>query len=89
MDDKGNILVVDHKNHCIQKFDPSSGNSLKTVGNDQEINSLKLTLPVSIGIHPHTKMIYVTTENKNQSIQILHPDLTYYKGFGNEGSDNG
>ncbi len=82
VDSEGDILVVDHKNHRIQKFDRSSRKALLTVGIGQDINSPELTSPVGIGIHPHTKMIYITTENKNNSIQILHPNLTYYKGFG-------
>jgi DNA-binding beta-propeller fold protein YncE len=82
VDSEGYILVVDHKNHRIQKFDRSSRKVLLTVGIGQDIKSPELTSPVGIGIHPHTKMIYITTENKNNSIQILHPNLTYYKGFG-------
>ena len=84
VDDDGNILVADQNNYRIQKFN-SRG---EHIGNHNIIHSLKLGLPVGIGIHPHTKMIYVT-DTKHHCVQILHPNLTYSGSFDSLRKGNG
>ena len=76
INDDGNMLVVDGKNHRLQVF-TSDKRPNTTVGrhgdNDQEFN-----FPVGIEIHPQTKRVYVA-EGKNHRVQILTPELTFYK----------
>ena len=79
VDDEGNILVADGKNHRIQKFTPE-GKYITEVGK-HGTESLEFNFPVGIGIHPLTKMIYVT-ENRNHRIQILYPNLTHFASIG-------
>ena len=79
VDDEDNILVVDGKNHRIQKFTPK-GKYIREVGK-HGTEPLEFNFPVGIGIHPLTKMIYVT-ENRNHRIQILYPNLTHFASIG-------
>ena len=79
VDEEDNILVADGKNHRIQKFTPE-GDYMTEVGK-QGTESLEFNFPVGIGIHPLTKMIYVT-ENRNHRIQILYPNLTHFASIG-------
>ena len=74
VDSRGDILVADGKNHRIQKF-TSNGVFIQSVGTHGR-GKLEFDFPVGIGVHPHTKLIYVT-ENKNNRIQVLNPDLTF------------
>lgn len=78
VDSEGNILVADGKNHRIQKF-TSDGKYITAVGK-HGIKQMEFDFPVGIGVHPNTKMIYVT-ENKNNRIQILNPDLTFHSNL--------
>ena len=87
VDDDGNILVADQKNGRIQKFN-SQGEYITKVNGNHETHSKELGLPVGIGIHPHTKMIYVT-DIKHHRIQILHPNLNYSGSFGSYGKGDG
>ena len=87
VDDDGNILVADQKNNRIQKFN-SRGEYMTKVNGNHEIHSLELGLPVGIGIHPLTKMIYVT-DTKHHRVQILHLNLNYSGSFGSYGKGNG
>ena len=84
VDDEDNILVADGKNHRIQKFTPE-GDYMTEVGK-HGTESLEFNFPVGIGIHPLTKMIYVT-ENRNHRIQILYPNLTHFASIGGSGHD--
>ena len=76
VDDDGNILVADKKNDRIQKFN-HKGVYITTVGK-KSTKPGEFHFPVGIGIHPKTKKIFVT-EEKNHRIQILNPDLTFYR----------
>ena len=87
VDDDGNILVTDQKNGRIQKFN-SRGEYITKVNGNSDTHSLELGQPVGIGIHPHTKMIYVT-DIKHHRVQILDPDLKYSDSFGSKGKGNG
>jgi tripartite motif-containing protein 2/3/tripartite motif-containing protein 71 len=87
VDDDGNILVADQKNGRIQKFN-SRGEYITKVNGNHNTHSLELGQPVGIGIHPHTKMIYVT-DIKYHRVQILDPDLNYSSSFGSKGEGNG
>ena len=81
VDDDGNVLVADTKNHRIQKFefkpDPTNGTLpfITEVGR-QTTPPLDFDLPVGIAIHPHTKMVYITENKKTNFIRILYPNLT-------------
>ena len=86
VDGDDNILVADYSNHRIQKFS-SDGKFIAAVGK-QGNKSLEFYGPVGIGIHPHTRKVYVI-EFSNHRIQILNPDLTFSSSFGSHGSDNG
>ena len=86
VDDDGNVLVADGKNHRIQKF-TSEGKFITAAGR-LGTNPLEFDFPVGIGIHPHTKKMYIM-ENKNHRIQILNPDLSFHKMFGSHGKGEG
>ena len=75
VDIDGNILVTDMKNNRIQKFS-SGGKFICEVGKHGK-GDLEFDFPVGIGIHPINSMIYIM-ENKNNRIQILKPDLTFF-----------
>ena len=79
VDDKDNIYVVDKLNYRIQKFSPS-GKHLASVGKKGD-GELEFDWPKSISIHPRTKNVYVTEAN-NYRVQILKPDLTFFRMFG-------
>ena len=83
MDDDGNILVVDAGNKRIQKFTPR-GEFMALSQSNVHFNHP----PLGIKIHPNSKKIYVSDFN-NHCIQILNPDLTFYRKFGEHGTNNG
>ena len=86
MDGDGNILVTDCTTHCIYKFS-SEHKLLKTVGSRGN-KSLQFDGPLSVAVSPITKKIAIP-EWDNHRVQILNPDLTFYRSFGSKGSDNG
>jgi tripartite motif-containing protein 2/3/tripartite motif-containing protein 71 len=86
VDIDGNILVVDNNNCCIQKFS-SDGKFIAAVGMKGD-KKLEFYWPRGIGIHPHTRKIYVA-DQCNHRIQILNPDLTFSSSFGSRGSLDG
>lgn len=81
-----NLLVVDGKLCCVQKF-TSDGQLIATVGKKGK-QVLEFSSPVGIGIHPHSQRVYVA-DNCNNRVQILTPDLEFYKVFGTKGTSNG
>ena len=88
VDENGHILVVDNSNHRIQKF-TADGKFIMAVGKlGSSVQCLEFHYPHGIGIHPHTKMIYVV-DTDNHRIQILHPSLTAYSMFGRRGNKEG
>ena len=86
VDKFGNLFVVDGKLCCVQKF-TSNGQLIAKIGKKGK-QSLEFSSPVGIGIHPHTQRIYIA-DNCNNRIQILTPDLEFYKMFGRKGSGDG
>ena len=86
VDEDGNILVVDTDRSCIQMF-TSNGEVIRTVGTRGK-TSLEFQSPVGAAFHPLNKRLYVA-DNFNHRIQVLNPDLTFYKSFGIHGSGNG
>ena len=76
VDDDDNILVADKKNNRIQKFN-REGIYITTAGK-QGTKPGEFHFPVGIAIHLKTKKIFVS-EEKNHRIQILNPDLTFYR----------
>lgn len=86
MDMYGNLFVVDGKLCCIQKF-TSTGQLITKVGKKGN-QILEFSSPVGIGVHPHSQRVYVA-DNCNHRIQVLTPDLDFYKAFGTRGTGNG
>ncbi len=82
MDGEENILVVDTRNHRIQKF-TSSGKFLKVTRDVQFSN------PDGIAFNSSNNKIYVT-DSSFHCVQVLNSDLDYYcSTIGREGSGNG
>ena len=86
VDDDGNMLVVDKGGRCIQKF-TSNGEFITTV-NTHGSSALEFKSPVGAAFHPLNKKLYVA-DKLSHRIQILNPDLTFYKIFGSFGTGNG
>ena len=86
VDRDGNILVVDNGNHCIQKF-TSDGQLLHAVGVKGE-GPLQFNRPIGIAFNTTNNKIYVA-DQFNDRVQVLNPDLTFYKSFGAYGSSKG
>ena len=86
VDDGGNILVADEKNHRIQKF-TTDGKFITATGKGGN-KQLEFRNPVGIAIHPLNKKVYVT-DCGNHRILILNSDLTFSNTFGSRGSGNG
>ena len=84
VDDEDNIYVVDKGNSRIQKFSPD-GKHMASVGTNG-IGQLQFNWPKGIGIHPHTKNVYVT-EAGNHCVQILKSDFTFISVIGAKDKD--
>ena len=83
---KGDIAVCDSENNRICIFLPD-GKSVKYVGTCGN-GHLQFNFPRGIGIHPHSRKIYVA-ERGNHRVQIINEDLTFCSTFGTKGSGNG
>ena len=85
----GNIFVVDHGNHRVQKFAQNgdfiavSGNGR---GNDAAANNRKLKSPM--GIAATQQRVYITDTGKNR-IQYWTNNLDYIDRFGVKGRGDG
>ena len=86
VDEDSDILVVDKGGHCIQKF-TSNGEFITTV-NTHGSSALEFKSPVGAAFHPLNKKLYVA-DKLSHRIQVLNPDLTFYKIFGRFGTGNG
>ena len=86
VDEDDNILVVDKDSHCIHKF-TSNGEFIIAV-NTHGSSALEFQSPVGASFHPLNKRLYVA-DKLSHRIQILNPDLTFYKIFGSFGTGNG
>ena len=67
VDSEGCVLVVDKKNHRVQKFS-EDGKLLTTVGRCGN-GPLEFEFPYSIAVHLHTQDIIYITEIDNQRVQ--------------------
>ena len=89
VDDDGNILVADSRNHRIQKFTSNNKHNITSVPlGSQGSKDLQFNFPISVAISPITKKI-ATSDLHNGRVQILNPDLTFYRSIGSKGSGNG
>ena len=86
IDHHGNLLVVDGKECCVQKF-TSDGRLIAKVGQKGR-KRLEFHSPVGIAIHPLSRKVYVA-DNGNHRIQVLHPDFTFSHAFGKYGNGDG
>ena len=86
VDGEGNILVVDTKNHRIQKF-TASGQFLCVVGT-QGGGPLQFNVPMYIAFNATNNKIYVT-DDQNFRVQVLNSDLIFSNTFGRKGSSHG
>ena len=73
VDEDGNILVADSKNHCIQKF-TAKGEEIMIV----DVHGLR-----DVAINPSNSKAYAVDSN---CVQVLNSDLTFSSTFG---SSNG
>lgn len=86
LDHQGNLLIVDGKLCCVQKF-TVGGKLIAKVGSKGEQTG-EFKSPIGIGIHPHSQKVYIA-DNANHRIQVLNSDFTFCRVFGTRGSGNG
>ena len=86
IDHQGNLLIVDGKLCCVQKF-TLGGKLLAKVGKKGE-QTEEFTSPIGIGVHPLSQKVYIA-DNANHRIQVLNSNLTFCRVFGTRGSGNG
>ena len=87
VDDEGNILVADMRNHRIQKF-TNDGQFLASVGTEGT-EQLQFRRAKDITFNTHNKKVYVV-DNGNHRIQVLNSDLTFSNIIGGKrGSKSG
>ena len=87
VDDEGNILVADKRNHRIQKF-TYDGQFLASVGTEGT-EQLQFRRAKDITFNTHNKKVYVV-DNENCRIQVLNSDLTFSNIIGGKrGSKSG
>ena len=84
-DHHGNVLIVDGKLCCIQKF-TSDGLLIIKVGKKGH-KALEFYSPVGLAVHPHSWKVYVA-DNGNHRVQVLNPDFTFSHTFGEYGTGN-
>ena len=86
VDDEGNILIADLNGHQIQRFSPN-GQFLAAVGT-KGTKRLQFHLPHDIMFNTSNNKLYVA-DTKNDRIQVLNSDLTFFHVFGKTGSGDG
>ena len=86
LDCDDNILVVDSKNHRIQKFS-ADGQFLAAVGTEGE-GHLQFSQPKGIAVNKRNNKLYVADMGNNR-VQVLNSDLTFSSTFGNSGGGRG
>ena len=86
VDDDGNFLVADGKNHRIQKF-TADDQFLAAVGTHGS-GPLRFSRPTDIAINASNNKVYVV-DYENHNVQVLNSDLTFSSTFGKKGSDKG
>ena len=86
VDGEGNILVADSDNHRIQKF-TAEGQFLTAVGTKGS-GPLQFNQVRDIAINTSNNKVYVV-DTRNNHIQVLNSDFTFYNTFGKSGSNNG
>ncbi len=83
VDGMGNVLVIDQRNHCLQQF-TADGQFLASVGTRGN-GPLQFNYPWCVLYNASNDKLYIADE-KNNNIQILNSDLTFYRFFG-QGDD--
>jgi tripartite motif-containing protein 2/3/tripartite motif-containing protein 71 len=73
VDDLDNILVVNHDNHCIQKF-TSEGQFVASVGT-KGVYPLQFYSPSGVAFNACNKKVYVA-DTHNHRIQVINSDFT-------------
>ena len=84
VDRKGNILVADHLNNRVQRFDPS-GVYLSSITHTQL--DQKLQGPISVAVGPDD-WVYVV-ENYSNRVSLFDEYGKYVKSFGKKGKKEG
>ena len=86
VDGSDNILVVDSRNHRVQKF-TAEGEFITTVGTKGD-GPLQFNYPTNIRIHPQTGNMYIC-DQYNHRVQIVKEDFSFVGSFGKEGNQEG
>ena len=86
LDQQGNIILVDGKDHRIQKFKPD-GTFLDVKGVYGTENPLQFNDPIGVAVSELGE-VYVC-DRRNHRIQVLNSSLVYQREFGRFGRDAG
>ena len=87
IDDGGNILVADTKQHGIRKFVTGDRITSSVIGTKGR-GPLQFDYPGGICANPKIKKIYVC-DCLNDRVQILNSDITFSSSFGSRGEGDG
>ncbi len=82
VDKSSNIMLVDTHNHCIVVFS-RDGELIITLGS-MGSGQLNFLFPQDVAFNSNNSCYYVV--DLNNRVQILHPDLSFYRFFGSYGS---
>ena len=86
VDDEGNILTADVRNHHIQRF-TSDGQFIAAVG-EEGSELLQFSYPRGIAFNAGNGKVYVM-DSGNSRCQVLNSNLTFFSSFGKEGNGRG
>ena len=81
VDNEGNILVADNRNHRIQKF-TNGGQFLASVGT-KNTGPLQFNNPIDVAFDTHNKKVYVV-DSENHCIIAMNSDLTFSNTIGSQ-----